>query len=139
MSDDARNARIAAYVGRDRFLAGLGIRLEAIGEGTARAAVDVTEDMLNFHGMTHGGLVFSLADAALAAASNSRGQFAVALQIDINFLKATKAGARLVAEAREVHAAGPTALYEIEVRESPSNELVARAQATTYRKRDTFV
>jgi acyl-CoA thioesterase len=59
--------------------------------------------------------------------------------VSLSFLKATTAGARLVAEAREIHAAGPTALYELEVRESPSNELVARAQATAYRKRDSFV
>lgn len=127
------------YIEKDRFLASIGVRLELVEEGSARASVDVTEEMLNFHGMTHGGLVFSLADAALAAASNSRGQLAVALQIGISFLKATKAGVRLVAEAREVHAAGPTALYELEVREAGSNELVARAQATAYRKKESFI
>jgi acyl-CoA thioesterase len=139
MAADDRSQRIASYVAGDRFVASLGIERELLEEGHARFAVTVREDQLNFHGTTHGGLLFTLADAALAAASNSRGQTAFALQVSLSFLKATTAGTRLVAEAREVHAAGPTALYELEVRESPSNELVARAQATTYRKRDGFV
>ena len=139
MSDRDRREQIAEYVSRDRFVASLGIERELLEEGHARFSVTVTEEQTNFHGTTHGGLLFTLADAALAAASNSRGQTAFALQVSLSFLKATTAGTRLVAEAREVHAAGPTALYELEIREVGSNDLVARAQATTYRKRDSFV
>jgi acyl-CoA thioesterase len=130
---------VAEYFARDTFLASLGVRLEHLEEGRARYSVVVTEEMLNFHGMTHGGLLFSLADAALAAASNSRGQTSVATQLSINFVKATVAGVTLVAEARELHAGGPLALYEVEVREAGTNELVARAQATTYRKKESFI
>jgi acyl-CoA thioesterase len=131
--------RIAEVISGDRFVASLGIECELLEEGRARFAVNVTEEQTNFHGLTHGGLVFSLADAALAAASNSRGQTSLALQLSISFLKATGTGTRLVAEAREVHAGGPIALYEVEVRDAGSNELVARAQATTYRKKESFI
>ncbi|MGH7898431.1 MAG: PaaI family thioesterase, partial [Candidatus Binatia bacterium] len=96
--------RIGKIFSQDRFLSSIGVRLEAFTDGYARYSVDVTEDMLNFLGVTHGGLIFSLADAALAAASNSRGRTALALQVSINFLKATPVGVRLVAEARELHA-----------------------------------
>jgi acyl-CoA thioesterase len=130
--------RAAAIIAADPFVARLGIRFDEIGEGTARVSVEVADWMVNFHGTTHGGLLFALADAALSAASNGRGQTAFALDVSIAYLRGTRAGARLVGEAREIHAGGPAAFYDLEVREEPSRELVARATATAYRKRDTF-
>ena len=56
-------------------------------------------------------------DMAFAAASNSHGLMAVALNVSISFLKATKAGDKLVAEAKEKHAGGRVALYDITVRD----------------------
>jgi len=99
----------------------------------------VTEAMLNFHAMTHGGLVFALGDIAFAAASNSHGQTALALNVTISFLRPTGAGDQLVAEAREVQRGGATALYDIVVTERASQQLVAKSQATVYRKRESFV
>lgn len=140
MADDTTpRERAAAIIAADPFIARLGIRFDEIGEGTARVSVEVADWMVNFHGTTHGGLLFSLADAALAAASNSRGQTAFALDVAIAFMRGTRPGARLVAEAREVHLGGPTAFYDLEVREEPTHDLVARATATAYRKRDSFV
>jgi acyl-CoA thioesterase len=140
MADETiTRARAAAIIAADPFVARLGIRFDEIGEGTARVSVEVADWMVNFHGTTHGGLLFALADAALAAASNSRGQIALALDLSISFMRGTGPGTRLVAEAREIHLGGPTAFYDLEVREEPSRELVARATATAYRKRDTFV
>ena len=63
--------------------------------------------MVIFHGNTHGGVVFSLGDMAFGAASNSHGQTAVALNVGINFLKASKSGDRLIAEATEQSKTGP--------------------------------
>jgi acyl-CoA thioesterase len=94
--------------------------------------------MLNFHGMTHGGLLFSLGDMAFAAASNSHGQTAVALNVTTSFLRITGVGDHLVADAREVHLGGATALYDIVITEKNSGQLVAKSQATVYRKRDSF-
>lgn len=135
--DPERAAAVRRIVEADPFIGRLGIVLEELGEGTARFSVEVADWMVNFHGTTHGGLMFSLADAALAAASNSRGQMAFALDVSIAFLRATRPGARLVASAREAHAGGPIAVYDIEIR--ADEELIARAQATAYRKRDSFL
>lgn len=137
-SEEQRHEAVLRFIEADPFIRRLGIAIEALGEGTARFSVTVADWMVNFHGTTHGGLMFSLADAALAAASNSRGQMALALDVSIGFLRATRAGTRLVAEAREVHGAGPIAMYEIEIRDG-DGALVARAQATAYRKRESFV
>ncbi|EFK96939.1 thioesterase superfamily protein [sediment metagenome] len=76
---------------------------------------------------------------AFAAASNSHGQTAVALNVGINFLKATQAGDRLIAEALEQTAFGPIALYDITVMDARTGELVAKSQDLVYRKKEWFV
>jgi len=134
-----RERKIIDYIRRDPFARLLGAEIEIVQPGHARVSLTVTDDMLNFHGITHGGVVFALGDMAFAAASNSRGQTAVALNVAINFLKATSSGDRLVAEARERHAAGPTALYDIDIRDERTGELVATSQDRVYRKKEWFV
>jgi acyl-CoA thioesterase len=139
MTETDRQVAIAGHIRTDRFAAYLGADVEAIEPGYSRVSLTVSEDMQNFHGMTHGGLIFSLGDIAFAAASNSHGQTAVALNVNISFLKATRAGDQLIAEAREQHLGGRTALYEITVTERGTGQLVAKSQAMVYRKRDWFV
>lgn len=133
------NPDIAAHINKDAYANWLGVTIEAIEPGYSRISLKVSESMLNFHGMTHGGLLFSLGDIAFAAASNSHGQIAVALNVATSFLRATGVGDHLVAEAKEVHLGGATALYDITVVETNSSQLVAKSQATVYRKRDSFV
>lgn len=133
-----RQAAIAAHIAQDPFARHLGATYEAIEPGYSRVTLTVTETMLNFHGITHGGLVFSLADMAFAAASNAHGQTAVALSMSINFTKATRPGDRLIAEATEVHLGGRTAIYDITVTDGQGN-LVAKTQATVYRKRESVL
>jgi acyl-CoA thioesterase len=133
------NPDIAVHIRKDAYANWLGATIEAIEQGYSRVSLVVTESMLNFHGMTHGGLLFSLGDIAFAAASNSHGQTAVALNVATSFLRATGVGDHLVAEAKEVHLGGATALYDIVVIETNSGQLVAKSQATVYRKRDTFI
>lgn len=133
------NPKIAAHIRKDAYANWLGATIEAIEPGYSRVSLVVTESMLNFHGMTHGGLLFSLGDIAFAAASNSHGQIAVALNVATSFLRATGVGEHLVAEAKEVHLGGATALYDIVIIETNSGQLVAKSQATVYRKRDSFI
>ena len=137
--ENDRAARIRRYIQDDPFVRKLGARVEILAPGHSRVTLTVTDDLVNFHGITHGGVVFAMGDMAFAAASNSRGQTAVALNVAINFLKATRSGDRLVAEAREQHSAGPTALYDITVRDETSGELVAKSQDLVYRKKEWFV
>jgi len=129
---------IADHIRQDPYANWLGATIEAIEPGYSRVSLTVTASMLNFHGMTHGGLVFSLGDIAFAAASNSHGQTALALNVATSFLRVTGVGDHLVAEAKEVHLGGATALYDIVITEQRSGQLVAKSQATVYRKRDTF-
>ncbi len=124
---------ITARMCRDPFARFLGIELLEVCEGYAKATLTVQEHMLNFHGIPHGGAVFALADAAFAAASNSHGQVAVALNVSINFLAAARPGARLTAEATEEHLGRRTGLYRLAVT-AEDGTLIALAHGTVYRK-----
>lgn len=123
----------------DAYARFLGATVEAVAPGYARVSLTVHESLLNFHGITHGGVVFGLADIAFGAASNSHGNKALALSASVNFLRATQAGDQLVAEAREVSQSGPTACYDITVSEARSGELVAKCQGMVYRKREPII
>ncbi|ADW18512.1 thioesterase superfamily protein [Desulfobulbus propionicus DSM 2032] len=130
---------IEKHLRNDAFAQWLGATIETIEPGYSRVSLVVSESMLNFHRMTHGGLVFALGDIAFGAASNSHGQTALALNVAINFVRATGVGDHLVAEAKEVQQGGTIALYDIVVSERNSGQLVAKSQATVYRKRQSFV
>lgn len=139
MPDETRQTSINAHIQNDAFARFLGAAVTIVAPGHSRVTLTVTEQMTNFHGMTHGGVVFALGDLAFAAAGNSRGQVAVALNVSICFLNPSKVGDRLVAEARECHLGGRTGLYEITVVEEKTGTLIARSQDLVYRKKAWFV
>ena len=128
--------KILALLRKDTYSDLIGATMEAVEPGYCRVSVTVTESMLNFHGTTHGGIVFGLADIAFAAACNSHGQVAVALSMDIHYLNPSKAGDHLVAEAKEVSKSAATALYDITVTVKDSNLVIAKLQAMAYRKKE---
>ena len=125
--DDARE-RIEA----DPYCEFLGVELVELAPGRARTRLTVTEELLNFHGTPHGGAVYSLADAAFAAASNSHGDTALALETNISYLDAVETGTTLTATAEETHLAGRTAEYEAVV-ESEDGDRVATFRGRVYR------
>ena len=120
-------------ISEDPYARFLGIELLELREGYSRVAMTIEEHMLNFHGIPHGGVIFSLADAAFAAAGNSHGQVAVALNVSINFLAAVPLGTRLYAEATEESLGHRTALYRLAVA-TESGKPVALCHGTVYRK-----
>ena len=93
-----------------------GIVIEEAREGYARIRMMLRADMLNGHGIAHGGMVFALADTAFAYACNSRDVATVAAQASIIFLDAAREGETLVAEAREAAVAGRSGAYIVSVR-----------------------
>lgn len=110
----------------------LGFELLEDGPGRAVVGGRVSDDHLNVHDSAHGGLIFALADAALAVASNSHGPEAMAIAATIHFTKAAASGDELRAEAREVSLGGRTATYEIEV--TSDGEPIALFTGTVYRR-----
>ncbi|WP_340100043.1 hydroxyphenylacetyl-CoA thioesterase PaaI [Salinibaculum salinum] len=116
----------------DAFCETLGIDVVELDSGYARTQLTITEDLLNFHDTPHGGAIYSLADAAFAAASNSHGETAVALETNISYLEAVDVGETLTATAEETHIAGKTAEYEIVITDENENR-IATFRGRVYR------
>jgi acyl-CoA thioesterase len=102
--------------GTDNFREHLGIKRIDVKDGYAKMEMKVTKEHTNSLGFTHGGAIFSFADCAFAEASNFGDNVAVAVQVNINFLRPTKEGDLLVAEAVRVSDGRTFGLYNIMVR-----------------------
>ena len=113
----------------------LNIKVLEVKAGYARVQATIRREMLNIHGITHGGALFALVDEAFELASNSHGTMAVALNMNITFFAPTGPGDTLTAEAKEVFRTNRTATYQIEVTKDEGG-LIATCQALVYRKKD---
>ena len=130
---EIRNTQI--LMEKDALARHLGIKLLEIRPGYARGVMEVSPELLNGVGVTHGGAIFGLADVVFAAASNSHGPVALALNVNIQFLKTTGVGAVLTATAREENLTRKTGLYRMEVRDQ-DGEVIALAEGLVYRRSD---
>lgn len=117
---------------KDLFPQSLGIKLLHLSPGYSRVQMEVKGEMVNFHHITHGGALFTLADTAFGLASNSRGP-AVALQVSVNFLAPSRPGETLTAEASEEHLTQSTGIYTITVH-NEKKEAIALFRGVVYRK-----
>lgn len=99
----------------------LGLRLVSVSSGEARMTMQVRPDMVNGHGICHGGLIFTLADSAFAFACNSYGDNAVAVNGSIDFLAPVRAGDELTAQARELWRSHRHGIYEAQVTNQDGN------------------
>ena len=95
-----------------------GIVIEEARAGYARVSMVVRADMLNGHGIAHGGMIFALADSAFAYVCNGANHASVAAQAGIVFLGQAKAGETLIAEAQEVAREGRAGVTRVAVRTS---------------------
>jgi len=105
----------AAMWAKDNASKSLGIRLERTAPGQADLTMTVTADMLNGHGICHGGYIFTLADSAFAFACNSYNQLVVAMQNQITYLAPARSGERLTAQAIEQSRTGRSGIYDVTV------------------------
>ena len=139
MNDKLKREAIDAYIQKDAFAKSLGASVEIIEPGHSRVSLLIDQTMTNFHGTTHGGVIFSISDMAFAAACNSHGKTAVALNVSICFLRPSFPGDILVAEAKEIVNGNRTALYSIEIIIQESGKLIAKSQDQAYKKNDNFL
>jgi acyl-CoA thioesterase len=116
-SDAQRVAELCAHAlfAKDGASRSLGIGIEEVRPGFARLRMTVRADMVNGHGMCHGGLIFALADSAFAVACNTYNAITVAAAASIDFLAPVHAGDELTAEARELWRSKRSGIYEISV------------------------
>ncbi|SFS88828.1 acyl-CoA thioesterase [Sulfitobacter marinus] len=116
MTPQARAEKSAAAMwATDKASQDLGMRIDRIAPGIAHLSMAVTDNMLNGHGICHGGYIFTLADSAFAFACNSYNQLVVAQQNQITYLAPAKSGERLTAKAIEQSKTGRSGVYDVTV------------------------
>ncbi|WP_328990008.1 hydroxyphenylacetyl-CoA thioesterase PaaI [Kribbella sp. NBC_01245] len=115
--DDRLAERVAAAMwAEDAASVGLGMRIVDVGAGRATVEMTIRDDMVNGHGMAHGGFVFALADSAFSFACNSGNVTTVAQACDIVFVAPAQRGDVLVAEAVGRASYGRNGIYDVTVR-----------------------
>ncbi len=120
------------FITNDRFAERAGIELVSLSPGHATAKMTLQPHHLNGYGTVQGGAIFTLADFAFAAASNSHGTVAVAINVSITFMKAARTGT-LWAETKEISCNFKLGSYTVEVKDD-QGELIALFQGLVYRK-----
>lgn len=100
-----------------------GIRIEEARAGYARLSMVVRGDMLNSHGIAHGGMIFALADTAFAYVCNGANHASVAAQASIVFLDKVSEGETLIAEGEEVAREGRAGVTRVTVRSSDGRSI----------------
>ena len=106
-----------------------GIVIEEARAGYARLSMTLRPDMLNGHGIAHGGMIFALADTAFAYVCNGSNHASVAAQASIVFLGKAEDGEVLIAEAVETAREGRAGVTHVSVR---TNDGRAVAEFTGY-------
>jgi acyl-CoA thioesterase len=124
--------KLIAYFQKDGYSKLSGIKLTDIGKGWAKTRMEIKQDHLNSVDTVQGGAIFTLADYAFAAASNSYGTIAMGIDVHISFFKAVREG-MLYAEAKELSMHPKLATYEVDVTDD-TGDRVARFHGTVYRK-----
>jgi acyl-CoA thioesterase len=104
-----------AMMTRDRASASLGMTVLVDEPGRAVVSMAIREDMLNGFLITHGGLVFALADTAFAIACNDDDSVTVSFGAEITYLKSTTVGDTLTATATLRARAGRSGVYDVRV------------------------
>lgn len=117
---------------QDWFSQWLGIERVEVKEGSCILKLKVRKEMLNGFQILHGGITFSLADSALAFASNSHGRKSVSIEASMSYITSAKEGDILTANAVELSCTNKTGIYNITVH-NQENTLVAHFKGTVYR------
>lgn len=113
----------------DKFICNLlGVELIEAGVGTARAELTLRPEHMNGVGVCQGGVLFSIADFAFAAACNYAEEPVLGIEVSISYCKSVKTG-KIIAEAKEIARSRSTAVAEMRVTDEAGTLLcVARGR-----------
>ena len=120
----------------DRYAALTGVEILEAGPGHCKARLVIEAKHLNAANVVQGGAIFTLADLAFAVASNSHGQLALAINVNISFLQGKSTGT-LYATASEVAQPKRLGAYDVLVTDEEGG-IIARFNGMVYRKNQKF-
>jgi len=121
----------------DPFSQWLGIEILAVHEGNCRLQCTISDEMLNGYKITHGGILFSLADSATAFASSTYGRLAYSIDQSISFINKSFSGDKLLVTATSVYMGFKTGVINVEINNS-KDERIAVTKSTVYRTNEYF-
>ncbi|MGB3224505.1 MAG: PaaI family thioesterase [Desulforhopalus sp.] len=121
---------------RDRYAALTGIEIVEAGKGYCKARLKIEDKHMNAANVVQGGAIFTLADLAFGVASNSHGQLALAINVNISFLNSVSSGI-LYATATELTEPKRLGAYDVMVTDD-NGQIVARFNGMVYRKKQTL-
>jgi acyl-CoA thioesterase len=116
----------------DAFSQWLGIEILDLDAGSALLQMRVRPEMTQGFGIAHGGITYSLADSALAFASNAHGIKALSVETSISHLLAVQSGDILTAKATEESLSNKFGLYHVKIT-NQEDKTVALFKGTVYR------
>lgn len=128
---------VDTMMGSDYFSQWLGIRVESVSQGSCRISLTLRKEMLNGFGIAHGGIAFSLADSALAFASNSHNKKSLVLDTSMSFTSPALEGDVLTAVAEELNLTKSTGIYDVTVT-NQAGKKIAVFRGTVFRKADLW-
>lgn len=121
----------------DPFSQWMDVKIHEVKEGYCKISCSVKKQMLNGFSVTHGGIVFALADSALAFSSATYGRIALSIDNSISFAKKTEDGDELTAISECIHLSHKTGIFEVTIT-NQNDELVAKIKGTVYRTSKEF-
>ena len=116
----------------DAFSQWLGIEVVEVKDGYCELKMTVRKEMLNGFQIAHGGIAYSLADSALAFASNSHGRKSLSVETSISHTVSVKEGNVLTVTTEELSLSDKIGVYLITIT-NQKNEEVAYFKGIVYR------
>lgn len=122
----------AYHQGAFPFLHAMHMEPLEIGDGTGSLRIVLEEQHLRYGGIMHGGVATALLDTALGLAAATKAPLqhnVVTAQMNINFIKAARAGEELIGEAQVMHCGRRTCVCRAAIR-TRNGELIASGSGT---------
>ena len=133
MTEQERAEKVVQHMmENDAFSQWLGINIESVKPGYCKLSLSIREEMTNGFKVSHGGIAYSLADSALAFASNSYGRIALAIENNITYTSKVETGDRLTAESEEIKCGERIATYIVSIT-NEQNKKVATFRGSVFR------
>jgi acyl-CoA thioesterase len=127
---EARRA-VDRMIRDDAFTRWLGASIISLEPGKCTLEMSVRPEMLNGFGLCHGGVIYALADSALAFASNSRGKISVSIDTSLSIPASAREGDTLRAIALESARGEKIGHYSVSVMKA-GGDLVGLFKGTVY-------
>ena len=117
MNETLNPPSLAEAVNAKGFSGAAGFRIVAVRPGYAEVALSRRDDLLQFFGHFHGGVITALADQAAGIAVTSqmpKGRIGVTVELKVNFIEPAR-GTELIARAKTLKMSGSIGVATVEI------------------------